>query len=71
MKNPANLRRVLGDLRFALAVLEERSHIGLDDKAAGQVRNALKRLILATEGAIGFPPSTQLEEPSAEEKLIA
>jgi hypothetical protein len=62
---------VLKDLRFALEVMEERSHIGLDDKTAEKVRSALQRLILATEGAIGFPPSTRLEEPSAEEQLIA
>lgn len=70
MKDPANHCRVLRDLRFALEVMEERSHIGLDDKAAGKVRSALQRLMLATEGAIGFPPSTQLKEPSAEEQLI-
>ncbi len=70
MKDPANHCRVLGNLRFALEVMEERSHIGLDDKAAGQVRNALQRLILATEGAIGFPSSTQLEKLNAEEQLI-
>jgi len=70
MKAPASHCRVLTNLRFALEVMEERSHIGLDDQAAGQVRNALQRLILATEGAIGFPPSTQLEKLSAEEQLI-
>ena len=70
MRDPANHCRVLKDLRFALEVMEERSHIGLDDKAAGQVRNALQRLILSTEKAIGFPRSTQLKEPSAEEQLI-
>ena len=70
MKDPANLCRVLGNLRFALEVMEERSHIGLDEKAAGKVRNALQRLILATEGATGFPPSTQSKKLSAEEQLI-
>jgi hypothetical protein len=71
MKDPANHCRVLSNLRFALEVMEEQSHIGLDDKAAGQVRNALQRLILKTEGATGFPPSTQLEKLSAEEELTA
>jgi hypothetical protein len=71
MKDPANQNRLLRDLQFALGVMEERSHIGLDDKAAEKVRNSLQRLILATEGAIGFPPSARLEERSAEEQLIA
>jgi hypothetical protein len=51
--------------------MEERSHLGLDDEAAEKVRNTLHRLILVTEGTNGIPPSPQLEEPSAEDRLIA
>jgi len=71
MKDPTNHFRVLSDLHFALEVMEERSHLGLDDEAAEKVRNTLHRLILVTEGTNGIPPSPQLEEPSAEDRLIA
>jgi hypothetical protein len=51
--------------------MEERSHIGLDDEAAGKVRNVLQRLILETDGAVDLPLSPKFEELSAEEQLIA
>ena len=71
MKDPAQHSQVLTDLRFALEVMEERSHIGLDAQAAGAVRHALHRLIHSTEGAIGFASSRKLKEESAEEQLTA
>jgi hypothetical protein len=33
------------DLRFALDVMEEKSHLGLDDEGAGQLRSILLRHI--------------------------
>ncbi len=67
MRESPNSTRMLRNLRFALGVLEERSHIGLDDKTAEAVRNRLLRQILAIEAASVFPPSAQEEESGAEE----
>ena len=73
MRDSANEIRMLRSLRFALDVMEERSHIGLDDETAGTVRDSLLRRIVETERALGFPPSEriQVEELSAEEQLTA
>lgn len=49
---------MLSDLRFALDVMEERSHIGLDDDRAATMRRVLLSRIVETEVALGNPPST-------------
>jgi hypothetical protein len=72
MRDPANRIQMLSTLRFALNVMEERSHIGLDDKTAGTVRSALLHQILETETALHFPPSVHtVEDQGAEELLTA
>jgi hypothetical protein len=43
---------ILEDLRNALKVLEENSHMGLDDKAAESVRATLLRQIAKAEEAL-------------------
>lgn len=45
-------REVLEDLRFALDVMEEKSHIGLDDRAADTLRNRILRQIANLEAVI-------------------
>ena len=72
MRDPANHIQMLSTLRFALNVMEERSHIGLDDKTAGTVRGALLHQILETETTLHFPPSADpVENQSPEELLMA
>ncbi|MFZ2022010.1 MAG: hypothetical protein WBP71_11080 [Terracidiphilus sp.] len=72
MRDPANRIQMLSTLRFALNVMEERSHIGLDDEAAGTIRNVLLHQIIETETALHFPPSAHIvENQTAEEFLTA
>jgi hypothetical protein len=74
MENVANRVRMLKDLRFALDVMEERSHIGLDGKTALMLRDILLRRIVETEKALQYFPASeqiQMEELSAEEQLTA
>ena len=40
------------ELRFALDVMEEYSHLGLDDEAANRLRNILLRRIDEAEAAV-------------------
>lgn len=43
---------MLEDLRYALRVMDERSHLGLDHKYAETVRGSLLRQIAAVEAEI-------------------
>jgi hypothetical protein len=70
MRDPANSIQMLSTLRFALNVMEERSHIGLDDKTAGTVRSALLHQILETESALHFPPSAHAVEKQEAKGLL-
>ena len=70
MRDPADRIQMLSTLRFALDVMEERSHIGLDDKTAGTVRSALLHQILETETALHFPPSAHMIEDQGADKLL-
>jgi len=71
MRDPANRVQLLSDLRFALEVMEERSHIGLDDQMAGAVRTTIQRRIDETEKALRYPVSNEVNEMSSEEILSA
>ena len=56
MRDPAKRVQLLSDLRFALEVMEERAHIGLDDQMAGAVRETtIQRRIDETEKALRYP----------------
>jgi hypothetical protein len=57
MRDLANHRQMLSDLHFALDVLEERSHIGLDEDRAAVVRRVLLRRIVETEATLAYGPS--------------
>jgi hypothetical protein len=71
MRDPASRVQLLSNLRFALEVMEERSHIGLDDKMAGAVRSTILRRIDETEKALRYSPTTQAAKQSGEEILTA
>lgn len=71
MRDPASRIQTLRDLHFALDVMDERSHLGLDDNTARTVRNALLHQILEVETALGFPPSSQMAKLHPEEFLVA
>jgi hypothetical protein len=58
------------ELRYALDVMEENSHLGLDDESAKRLRNILLRRIKQAESSV----STRASEPAsfpAEEKIFA
>jgi hypothetical protein len=57
MKDPASTDH-LEDLRFALAVMEERSHLGLDLETATTVRSAFLHLIAVREAALRRKPQS-------------
>jgi hypothetical protein len=70
MRDPAFHLQTLRDLRFALGVMEEQSHIGLDENRAVTIRAAIKRQIVAAERSLGAPPSSETATLNAEEYLI-
>jgi hypothetical protein len=44
------------ELRYALDVMEENSHLGLDDEAASKLRTILQRRIREAEAAVSIRP---------------
>jgi hypothetical protein len=62
--NPA----LVSELRYALEVMEARSHLGLPDKTAGDLRGILLRRIVEAENALAanpaHPPLAHDPEPS-------
>lgn len=51
------------ELRYALDVMEEYSHLGLDDEAAGKLRTILQRRILEAETALSCRPVAPVRFP--------
>jgi hypothetical protein len=49
-------REVLNDLRFTLRVMEESSHLGLDDQAADKLRQILLHQIARAERVLARKP---------------
>jgi len=45
------------ELRYALDVMEEYSHLGLDDEFAGKLRDILVKRIEEAEGALSVEPA--------------
>ena len=45
------------ELRYALEVMEEYSHLGLDDEYTGKLRNILLRRIEEAEAAVSLEPA--------------
>jgi len=63
--------QVLRDLRYALDVMEERSHLGLDEERAVTVKAALLRRISIAESGLHFEPSAAILKSTADEILSA
>jgi hypothetical protein len=59
------------ELRFALDVMEEYSHLGLDDEAAGRIRRILLRRINEAEVSRSTRPAAPIRFPISEEKVLA
>ena len=51
------------DLRYALAVLEEYSHLGLDDEYANKLREILERQLEDTDDAASCSPAQPVRFP--------
>jgi hypothetical protein len=54
------------ELRYALEVMEENSHLGLDDNTASMLRKILVRRIQHAEEALSPRPAEQVRFPVAE-----
>jgi hypothetical protein len=59
------------ELRYALEVMEEYSHLGLDSEAASKLRSILLRRIDEAEAAISCRPAAPVRFPIAEAKISA
>ena len=57
------------ELRYALDVMEESSHLGLDDQAANKLRAILLRRIKQAE--LASRPAEPVRFPTPEEKVYA
>ena len=58
------------ELKYALDVMEEYSHLGLDEEAAGRLRNILVRRIKEAENANSLRPASPVRFP-VKEKAFA
>jgi hypothetical protein len=54
------------ELRYALDVMEENSHLGLDDEAATRLRNILVRRIKQAENSASGRPAEPVRIPEKE-----
>jgi len=54
------------ELRYALDVMEEYSHLGLDDAAAGKLREILLRRIKNAEDELSCRPAAPVRFPVSE-----
>ncbi|HKD61248.1 MAG TPA: hypothetical protein VKB47_12370 [Terracidiphilus sp.] len=59
------------ELRFALDVMEEYSHLGLDDATASKLRHILLRRINEAEVARSSRPAAPVRFPISDEKILA
>ena len=55
--NPIGSSDAATELRYALDVMEEYSHLGLDDEYAGKLRDILVRRIEEAETALSVEPA--------------
>lgn len=56
-------RDLAEDLRYALDVMEEYSHLGLDDQHASKLREILQRNIAEAEEALSCCPAEPVRFP--------
>ncbi|MGA9584816.1 MAG: hypothetical protein WBQ95_05775 [Terracidiphilus sp.] len=59
------------ELRYALDVMEEYSHLGLDGEAANKLRHILLRRIEEAEAAVSCRPAAPVRFPIEEAKISA
>ena len=59
------------ELRYALDVMDEYSHLGLDSEAASKLRHILLRRIEEAEAAISYRPAAPVRFPIEEAKISA
>lgn len=59
------------ELRFALDVMEENSHLGLDDETAKRLRSILVRRIRQAEESAMGRPTEPVRFPAGKEKAYA
>ncbi len=59
------------ELRYALEVMEEYSHLGLDNEAASKLRSILLRRINEAETALSCRPAAPVRFPIEGEKISA
>jgi len=62
---------LVNELRYALEVMEEYSHLGLDSEAASRLRNILLRRINDAEIALSCRPAAPVRFPMEEAKISA
>ena len=55
------------ELRYALDVMEEYSHLGLDDEAASKLRTILQRRICEAEATLSCRPVAPVRFPLSDE----
>lgn len=63
-------RDLADDLRYALDVMEEYSHLGLDDQHASKLREILKRNIADAEEALSCCPAGPVRFPMHSKLLV-
>ena len=61
---------LVNELRYALDVMEEYSHLGLDNESAGRLRSILVRRIKEAEAALSSRPAAPARF-TIEEKVSA
>jgi hypothetical protein len=57
----------VSDIRYALAVLEEYSHLGLDDEYANKLREILERQLDETDQTASCCPPSPVRFPTSAE----
>lgn len=60
---------LVNELRYALDVMEEYSHLGLDNEAAGKLRSILVRRISEAEAAVSSCAAAPVSVPKDHEKV--
>lgn len=71
MLNSATNPDLVNELRYALDVMEEYSHLGLDDEAANKLRGILLRRIEEAKTAVSCSPASPIRFPVTKEKTFA
>jgi hypothetical protein len=62
---------LVNELRYALDVMEEYSHLGLDNEAAGKLRSILMRRINEAEAAVSCRPAAPVRFPMEDAEVSA